>query len=134
MSTALGGFDKVTAVQRNGPGRHGARVDPAGDGHLSVVQPSAGCVARGRPRIACESVDGVRCSAAAVAVTVPVLFVTANCPIEARSLGIGCLAKPYSDKVLRNALEAVEPLLGGPGGEGSPPDGPGTASGEEVRT
>jgi DNA-binding response OmpR family regulator len=39
---------------------------------------------------------------------VPVLFVTANCPIEARGLGIGCLAKPYSDKVLKNALEAVD--------------------------
>lgn len=32
MSTALGGFDKVTAVQRNGPGRYRARVDPAWDG------------------------------------------------------------------------------------------------------
>jgi hypothetical protein len=32
VSTALGGFDKVTAVQRNGPGRYGARVDPAWDG------------------------------------------------------------------------------------------------------
>jgi hypothetical protein len=32
VSTALGGFDKVTAVERNGPGRYGARVDPAWDG------------------------------------------------------------------------------------------------------
>jgi acyl-CoA thioesterase len=31
-TAALGGFDKVTAVQRNGPGRYRARVDPAWDG------------------------------------------------------------------------------------------------------
>jgi small conductance mechanosensitive channel len=37
-------------------------------------------------------------------------------------------------RVRSELLEAVEPLLGGPGGEGSPPDGPGTASGEEVGT
>jgi DNA-binding response OmpR family regulator len=45
---------------------------------------------------------------AAAAAEVPVLFVTANCPLEARSLGIGCLAKPYTDKVLKSALEAVD--------------------------
>jgi DNA-binding response OmpR family regulator len=52
--------------------------------------------------------DGMDVARAAGARAVPVLFVTANCPIEARSLGIGCLAKPYSDKVLKNALEAVD--------------------------
>ena len=52
--------------------------------------------------------DGMDVARAAGARQVPVLFVTANCPIEARSLGIGCLAKPYTDKVLRNALEAVD--------------------------
>ena len=52
--------------------------------------------------------DGMDVARAAGARAVPVLFVTANCPHEARSLGIGCLAKPYTDKVLRNALEAVD--------------------------
>ena len=52
--------------------------------------------------------DGMDVARAAGARQVPVLFVTANCPIEARTLGIGCLAKPYTDKVLKGALEAVD--------------------------
>jgi two-component system, response regulator PdtaR len=69
---------------------------------------------------------------------VPTLFVTGACPIEARGLGLGCLAKPYSDKVLKSALEALERVLAGeeqkklpseltlyaPAGEGEPGDGP----------
>ena len=57
--------------------------------------------------------DGMDVARAAAATEVPVLFVTANCPLEARSLGLGCLAKPYSDKVLRNALEAVDRKIRG---------------------
>ncbi|MEA3053208.1 MAG: two-component system, response regulator PdtaR [Sphingomonadales bacterium] len=57
--------------------------------------------------------DGMDVARAAGARQVPVLFVTANCPIEARSLGVGCLAKPYSDKVLKGALEAVDRTLQG---------------------
>lgn len=57
--------------------------------------------------------DGMDVARAAAARGVPVLFVTANCPIEARSLGIGCLAKPYSDKMLKNALDALEKKLQG---------------------
>ena len=57
--------------------------------------------------------DGMDVARAAAARQVPVLFVTANCPVEARSLGIGCLAKPYSDRVLRNALDAVDRKLQG---------------------
>ena len=52
--------------------------------------------------------DGMDVARAAAARQVPVLFVTANCPIEARGLGLGCLAKPYTDKVLKGALEAVD--------------------------
>ncbi len=44
---------------------------------------------------------------------VPVLFVSGFCPDEAHSLGIGCLAKPYNEKVLKNALDAVDALLRG---------------------
>lgn len=55
--------------------------------------------------------DGMDVARAAGARAVPVLFVTANCPIEARGLGMGCLAKPYTDKVLRNALDAVDRKL-----------------------
>jgi hypothetical protein len=48
---------------------------------------------------------------AAAAKGVPVLFVTGNCPVEAQTLGIGCLAKPYSDKVLKSALDALDAKL-----------------------
>ncbi|HET9638030.1 MAG TPA: response regulator [Allosphingosinicella sp.] len=57
--------------------------------------------------------DGMDVARAAGARQVPVLFVTANCPIEARSLGLGCLAKPYTDKVLKGALEAVDRKVSG---------------------
>jgi DNA-binding response OmpR family regulator len=57
--------------------------------------------------------DGMDVARAAAAKHVPVLFVSAHCPVEARSLGIGCLAKPYTDKGLRNALEMVDRKLQG---------------------
>jgi DNA-binding response OmpR family regulator len=57
--------------------------------------------------------DGTDVARAAGARQVPVLFVTANCPLEARTLGIGCLAKPYTDKVLKSALEALDRKLSG---------------------
>ena len=44
---------------------------------------------------------------------VPVLFATAHCTEEARPLGLGCLAKPYSDKVLKGALDALDDHLQG---------------------
>lgn len=44
---------------------------------------------------------------------VPVLFVTATCPVDAREIAIGCLAKPYSQKELKQAIEAVEAHLDG---------------------
>ena len=57
--------------------------------------------------------DGMDVARAAGARLVPFLFVTANCPLEARSLGMGCLAKPYSDKVMKNALDALDRKLSG---------------------
>jgi DNA-binding response OmpR family regulator len=57
--------------------------------------------------------DGMDVARAAAAKSVPVLFVTGNCPIEARTLGIGCLAKPYSDKVLKSALAACDRKIQG---------------------
>jgi hypothetical protein len=33
--------------------------------------------------------------------------------VEAHTLGIGCLAKPYSDKILKSALEALDQHLQG---------------------
>lgn len=57
--------------------------------------------------------DGMDVARAAGARQVPVLFVTANCPLEARGLGLGCLAKPYTDKVMKSALEALDRKLQG---------------------
>jgi DNA-binding response OmpR family regulator len=44
---------------------------------------------------------------------VPVLFVTGNCPEDAQSLAIGCLTKPYGEKVLTTALDALDDVLQG---------------------
>lgn len=57
--------------------------------------------------------DGIDVARTAGTRGVPVLFVTAHCPTEARALGLGCLAKPYTDKILKGALEAVDRKIQG---------------------
>lgn len=42
-----------------------------------------------------------------------VLFVTGECPSEHQHLAVGCLSKPYSDKVLKNAIQAIDALASG---------------------
>ena len=44
---------------------------------------------------------------------VPVLFVTGQPPEDAHELAIGCLMKPYTERQLRQALEAVDQHLAG---------------------
>lgn len=44
---------------------------------------------------------------------VPVLFVTARCPAEAREVAVGCLAKPYSQRDLSQAIDAIDAMLEG---------------------
>lgn len=45
---------------------------------------------------------------------IPVLFSTGHTiPDDAKAIAIGCLCKPYSERQLRNALEAVDRTLGG---------------------
>jgi len=44
---------------------------------------------------------------------VPVLFVTGHPLDGASGLGVGCLTKPYSEKVLKGALDALEKHLQG---------------------
>lgn len=56
---------------------------------------------------------GIEVARAAREKGVPVLFVTGNCPVEAQLLAIGCLAKPYSQRALRDAIMAVEAKLAG---------------------
>jgi CheY-like chemotaxis protein len=57
--------------------------------------------------------DGIDVARTAGASNVPVLFVSGNCPAEAQSLAVGCLAKPYTDRVLKSALEALDARLHG---------------------
>lgn len=57
--------------------------------------------------------SGVDVAHAAKALGVPVLFVSGFCPLEAQKLAIGCLAKPYRQKDLLQAIEAVAARLEG---------------------
>jgi DNA-binding response OmpR family regulator len=57
--------------------------------------------------------DGLDVARAAEAKGVPVLFVSGNCPVDAPTLGVGCLAKPYSARTLKNALVALDRKLRG---------------------
>ena len=57
--------------------------------------------------------DGIDVARAARAKNVPVLFVTGHPTEEARALGVGCLAKPYTEKVLKGALAALDGHLQG---------------------
>jgi DNA-binding response OmpR family regulator len=57
--------------------------------------------------------DGMDVARIAGAKGVPVLFVTGNCPTEAHTLGVGCLAKPFSEKMMKAALEALDDKLQG---------------------
>jgi len=51
----------------------------------------------------------------------PVLFVSGTCPAEGESPALGCLAKPYNDRTLKLALEAVDRRLAGDKSGKTPP-------------
>ncbi len=57
--------------------------------------------------------DGIDVARAAKTKGIPLLFVTGTRPINAEALAIGCLAKPYSQRDLLAAIEAVDATLGG---------------------
>ncbi len=57
--------------------------------------------------------SGVDVARAAHAAGIQVLFVTGNCPGEAKSLAAGCLSKPYSPRALLAAIGAIEAVTGG---------------------
>lgn len=44
---------------------------------------------------------------------IPVMFVTGACPAEAEALAVGCLAKPYPQRTLLAAIDAVEAKVAG---------------------
>jgi DNA-binding response OmpR family regulator len=57
--------------------------------------------------------SGVEVAQAAHARGVQVLFVTGNCPGDARRLAAGCLAKPYPQRDLLAAIQAIEAVMAG---------------------
>jgi CheY-like chemotaxis protein len=50
---------------------------------------------------------------AAQAAGIALLFVTGSCPVDAPAISIGCLAKPYRQRDLKLAIDAVEVKLAG---------------------
>ncbi|HTU11792.1 MAG TPA: response regulator [Allosphingosinicella sp.] len=57
--------------------------------------------------------DGLDVARAAAARGIAVLFVTGNCTAEAKALAVGCLTKPYTERVLLGTLDAVDQHLQG---------------------
>ena len=57
--------------------------------------------------------DGLDVARAAGAKAIPVLFVTGNCSERAKALALGCLSKPYSERVLLSALNTIDDHLQG---------------------
>ncbi len=57
--------------------------------------------------------NGVDVARAAHGAGVPVLFVTGQCPEGGREVAAGCLAKPYAQRDLLAAIEAIEAVLDG---------------------
>lgn len=57
--------------------------------------------------------SGVDVAMAAAAQDIRVLFVTGNCPGEARRLAAGCLSKPYPQRDLLAAIRAIEAVAEG---------------------
>ena len=57
--------------------------------------------------------SGIEVAQAAHAKGIPVLFVTGQCPNEARALAAGCLSKPYPQRDLLAAIDAIEAVIEG---------------------
>jgi len=57
--------------------------------------------------------SGVDVARAAQDRGIAVLFVTGHCPGDARALAAGCLAKPYPQRDLLAAIEAIEAMIEG---------------------
>ena len=57
--------------------------------------------------------SGIEVAQAAYSRGIAVMFVTGDCPGHAREYAVGCLSKPYSDRVLKNAIDAIDAVLRG---------------------
>ena len=57
--------------------------------------------------------SGIEVARIARARRIAVLFVTGNCPGEARALANGCLSKPYPQRDLIHAIAAIDEVIHG---------------------
>lgn len=57
--------------------------------------------------------SGLDVAHAAHEASIPVLFVTGSCPEGARAVAAGCLSKPYAQRDLLAAINAIEAVLEG---------------------
>lgn len=64
---------------------------------------------------------------------VPVLFVSGTCPAEGESPAIACLSKPYNERTLKAALDAIDRRLAGDK-PGKPPPGLSFYAGADSRS
>lgn len=65
--------------------------------------------------------SGIDVARIARAREVPVLFVTGNCPVEAQDIATGCLTKPYNQRDLLAAIDAIDATLAGKAARRLPP-------------
>lgn len=57
--------------------------------------------------------SGLDVARAAHAAGIAAMFVTGECPAGGEAVAIGCLAKPYAQRTLLNAIKAIEGVIGG---------------------
>lgn len=57
--------------------------------------------------------SGIDVARAASGRGVPVIFVTGNFPADAEPFGLGCLSKPYQQRDLLDAIEAIDAKVSG---------------------
>lgn len=102
-------FDTEYLLQSHGYEVIGT-VDNAGDALAALARDEIDLILSD---VRLRDSDGRDVAIAAKAAGVPLIFVTATCPIDAPSLALGCLAKPYSQADLRKTIEAIDAHLDG---------------------
>ena len=74
---------------------------------------SIGTVASAKDNEFAPLVDHLKTQYKAKKRGIPLLFITGYPPDNAHELAIGCLLKPYNDRAMRKAIEAIDQHLGG---------------------
>ncbi|WP_019514862.1 response regulator [Sphingomonas sp. Mn802worker] len=89
-----------------------ATVDRVADAH-AVLARGAGVVDLILADVRLADGSGLDVARAAAEQGVPVMFVTGSCPLEARALAVGFLAKPYMERDLLTAIDVVDAVRAG---------------------